>query len=113
VSDTASSKDPEDEKSSCKGGAGEDVEEAEAEEGNDVLDVVEVGASDSLNILVRRSCEALLLLSHNVLWGDERACSKSLPGSEKGHEEHLDENDGGVEGKRLKELLVNIQTHIF
>ena len=37
----------------------------------------------------------------------------NLPGSEKGHEEHLDENDGGVEGKRLKELLVNIQTHIF
>ena len=49
---------PEDEKSSCKGGAGEDVEEAEAEEGNDVLDVVEVGASDSLNILVRRSLGA-------------------------------------------------------
>ena len=46
---------PEDEKSSCKGGAGEDVEEAEAEEGNDVLDVVQVGASDSLHILVRRS----------------------------------------------------------
>ena len=46
---------PEDKKSSCKCGAGEDVEEAEAEEGNDVLDVVEVGASDSLNILVRRS----------------------------------------------------------
>ena len=37
----------------------------------------------------------------------------SLPGSEEGHEEHLDENDGGVEGKRLKELLVNIQTHRF
>ena len=37
----------------------------------------------------------------------------SLPGSEEGHEEHLDENDGGVEGKRLKELLVNIQTHLF
>ena len=88
---------PKDKKSSCKGGAGEDVEEAEAEEGNDVLDVVQVSASDSLNILVRRSlgvdelvegrikccfvfvcsqsadshqwthCEALLLLSHNVL----------------------------------------------
>ena len=37
----------------------------------------------------------------------------SLPGSEEGHEEHLDENDGGVEGERLKELLVNIQTHRF
>ena len=37
----------------------------------------------------------------------------NLPGSEEGHEEHLDENDGGVEGKRLKELLVNIQTHLF
>ena len=37
----------------------------------------------------------------------------SLPGSEEGHEEHLDENDCGVEGKRLKELLVNIQTHLF
>ena len=46
---------PEDEKSSCKGGAGEDVEEAEAEKGNDVLDVVEVSAPDSLHILVRRS----------------------------------------------------------
>ena len=37
----------------------------------------------------------------------------NLPGSEEGHEEHLDENDGGVEGERLKELLVNIQTHLF
>ena len=46
---------PEDKKSSCKGGAGEDVEEAEAEEGNDVLDVVEVSAPDSLHVLVRRS----------------------------------------------------------
>ena len=49
---------PEDKQGSCKGGAGEDVEKAEAEEGNDVLDVVEVGASDSLNILVRRSLGA-------------------------------------------------------
>ena len=46
---------PEDKKSSCKCGAGEDVEEAEAEEGNDVLDVVEVGAPDSLHVFIRRS----------------------------------------------------------
>ena len=46
---------PEDKKSRCKGGAGEDVEEAEAEEGNDVLDVVEVGAPDSLHVFIRRS----------------------------------------------------------
>ena len=46
---------PEDKKSSCKGGAGEDVEEAEAEEGNDVLDVVEVSAPDSLYVFIRSS----------------------------------------------------------
>ena len=46
---------PEDKKSSCKGGAGEYVEEAEAEEGNDVLDVVEVGSADSLHVFIRRS----------------------------------------------------------
>ena len=49
---------PEDKKSSCQCGAGEDVEEAEAEEGNDVLDVVEVGASDSLHVFIRRSLGA-------------------------------------------------------
>ena len=37
----------------------------------------------------------------------------NLPGSEEGHEEHFDKNDCGVEGKRLKKLLVNIQTHRF
>ena len=46
---------PKDKKSSWNGGAGEDVEEAEAEEGNDVLDVVEVSAPDSLHVLIRRS----------------------------------------------------------
>ena len=46
---------PEDKKSSRKGGAGEDVEEAEAEEGNDVLDVVEVSSADSLHVFIRRS----------------------------------------------------------
>ena len=46
---------PEDKKSSCKGGAGEYVEEAEAEEGNDVLDVVEVSAPDSLYVFIQPS----------------------------------------------------------
>ena len=44
---------PEDEDSSSKGGVGEDVEDAEAKEGEDVLHVVQVGAAHSLDILVR------------------------------------------------------------
>ena len=43
---------PEDEDGSVKSRAGEDVEEAEAEEGEDVLHVVQVSPSHSLNILV-------------------------------------------------------------
>ena len=43
---------PEDEDSSGEGGVGEDVEEAEAKEGEDILHVVQVGPTHSLNILV-------------------------------------------------------------
>ena len=43
---------PEYEDSSSKGGVGEDVEDAEAKEGEDVLHVVQVGAAHSLDILV-------------------------------------------------------------
>jgi len=44
VDNPTGSKDPEDEDSSSKGGVGEDVEDAEAKEGEDVLHVVQVGA---------------------------------------------------------------------
>ena len=43
---------PEDEDSSSKGGVGEDVEDAEAKEGEDVLHVVEVRAPHPLHVLV-------------------------------------------------------------
>ena len=43
---------PEDEDSSSKGGVGEDVEDAEAKEGEDVLHVVEVSPTHSLHILI-------------------------------------------------------------
>ena len=43
---------PEDEYSSGESGVGENVEEAEAKEGEDVLHVVQVGPTHSLNILV-------------------------------------------------------------
>ena len=46
---------PEDEDSSGEGGVGEDVEEAKAEEGKDVLHVVQVGPTHSLDVLVRSS----------------------------------------------------------
>ena len=48
---------PEDEYSSGQLGAGEDVEEAEAEEGHDVLDVVLVGAAHPLDVLVHAGLE--------------------------------------------------------
>merc|ERR1712110_824313 len=62
----AGSEDPEDEHSSGEGGVGEDVEEAEAEEGEDVLHVVQVGPTHSLNILVQPSFVAFLLLPYNI-----------------------------------------------
>ena len=43
---------PEDEGGSGEGGVGEDVEEPDAEEGEDVLHVVQVSPTHSLNILV-------------------------------------------------------------
>ena len=43
---------PEDKKSGGEGGAGEDVEDSQAEEGQDVLQVVQVGATHSFYILV-------------------------------------------------------------
>ena len=43
---------PEDEDGSVKSRVGEDVEEAEAEEGEDVLHVVEVSPTNSLHILI-------------------------------------------------------------
>merc|ERR550534_3422385 len=53
VNDTAGSKNPEDEDSSGEGGVGEDVEEAEAKEGEDVLVVGEtVGVMESVGACV-------------------------------------------------------------
>ena len=46
---------PEYEKSSGESGAGEDVEDSQAEEGQDVLQVVQVGATHSFYILVHLS----------------------------------------------------------
>jgi len=67
VDDTAGSKNPEDEDSSGEGGVGEDVEEAEAKEGEDVLHVVQVGPTHSLNILVHTRFESFFLLPYNIL----------------------------------------------
>jgi len=67
VDDSAGSKNPEDEKSSGDGGVGEDVEEAETEEGEDVLHVVQVRPPHSLHILVQPSFVAFLLLPNNIL----------------------------------------------
>ena len=44
---------PEDEDGSVKSRVGEDVEEAEAEEGEDVLHVVQMSPTHSLYILIR------------------------------------------------------------
>ena len=49
---------PEYEDSSGQLGAGEDVEEAEAEKGHDVFDVVLVGAAQPLNVLLHAGLEA-------------------------------------------------------
>merc|ERR1719341_1730217 len=90
---TAGSKDPEDEDGSGEGGVGEDVEEPDAEEGEDVLHVVQVSSTYSFNILVHPGFEAFLLLADNILRGDEGTRSKPLSGCEEGHEEHLDDNN--------------------
>jgi len=113
VSDTAGGEDPENEDGSGEGWVGEDVEESEAEEGEDVLHVVQVGTTHSLNILVHSRFEAFLLLADNILRGDEGARPKPLPGCKERHKEHLDNNDCRIEGKSPKQLLVHVQSHPF
>merc|ERR1719234_2721694 len=62
VDDTAGSKNPEDEDCSGEFRVGEDVEESKAEEGEDVLHVIQVSPTHSFNILIRTSFVAFFLL---------------------------------------------------
>jgi len=107
VDNTASSKNPEEEGGSGESRLSEDVENGEAEEGEDVLHVIEVGASYSFYILIGAG------IANNccVFRGNGAAGAESLPGCQESHGEHLDNDDGRVESKSPKQLPVNVQAH--
>jgi len=90
VDDTTSSKNPEEEGGSGEGRLSEDVENGQAEEGEDVLHIIEVGPSNSFYILIGAS----IANNRCVFRGNGAASAESLPGGQEGHAHHLDNEDG-------------------
>uniref|UniRef100_A0A1B6HVT9 Uncharacterized protein n=1 Tax=Homalodisca liturata TaxID=320908 RepID=A0A1B6HVT9_9HEMI len=87
---------------------GQNEQEPGHQEYRDILEVVQVSSPDSFHIRVLQF--HLPFESRCVLWTDEGLLSKSVYGSQQGHPQHLQDENGGVEGEPLQDGVVPVES---
>ena len=128
VSDASSSEESVDEERGGVGGVGEHVEEAQHQEGEDVLHVIEMNSSHSLDIFIDTSsnlinkkilcflysfnCSYLGVTIQSIFRRDEDLVLEPLSDDEEGDQQHLHDDDASIECIGFEQLLLHVQ-HLY